>query len=276
MTFGTLQVSYLDVGNTLVYALTHSSCARWLQYKEVLNISTVHQPRRLQRHTLPVLCLSKERLSTVSYQASSSSSICFLLDGRCISRLSTFYFQGGILANFLSFSFPHGCRRYMLCFIFALVKISISFVSKVFLTLSNSRRSKAFHWRQNRFEILQHIKKLKGGGWGSIKAPPPPLYHVGDTSLRVRPNQICVVSFLYSYKDDLLENLGKIKPVSKNAKSRRPVDVRRSKTSLLKLRNVDRRPPLQRGSRCFDTVFWRPSQYFSIALKVICCMLEFK
>ena len=224
-----------------------------------------------------MLCLSKKRLSTVSYQASSSSSICFLLDGRCISRLSTFYFQGGILANFLSFSFPHGCRRYMLCFIFALVKISISFVSKVFLTLSNSRRSKAFHRRQNRFEILQHIKKLKGGGWGSIKAPPPPPSKtVGDTSLRVRPNQICVVSFLYSYKDDLLENLGKIKPMSKNAKSRRPVDVRRSKTSLLKLRNVDRRPPLQRGSRCFDTVFWRPSQYFSIALKVICCMLEFK
>ena len=276
MTFGTLQVSYLDVGNTLVYALTHSSCARWLQYKEVLNISTVHQPRRLQRHTLPVLCLSKKRLSTVSYQASSSSSICFLLDGRCISRLSTFYFQGGILANFLSFSFPHGCRRYMLCFIFALVKISISFVSKVFLTLSNSRRSKAFHRRQNRFEILQHIKKHTGGGGGSINAPPPPLYHVGDTSLRVRPNQICVVSFLYSYKDDLLEKLGKIKPMSKNAKSRRPVDVRRSKTSLLKLRNVDRRPPLQRGSRCFATVFWRPSQYFSIALKVICCMLEFK
>ena len=276
MTFGTLQVSYLDVGNTLVYALTHSSCARWLQYKEVLNISTVHQPRGLQRHTLPMLCLSKKRLSTVSYQASSSSSICFLLDGRCISRLSTFYFQGGILANFLSFSFPHGCRRYMLCFIFALVKISISFVSKVFLTLSNSRRSKAFHRRQNRFEILQHIKKTQGGRVGVHQSAPPPLYHVGDTSLRVRPNQICVVSFLYSYKDDLLENLGKIKPMSKNAKSRRPVDVRRSKTSLLKFRNVDRRPPLQRGSRCFDTVFWRPSQYFSIALKVICCMLEFK
>ena len=122
--------------------MTHS-CARWLQYKEVLNISTVHQPRRLQRYTLPVLCLSKKRLSTVSYQASSSSSICFLLDGRYISRLSTFYFQGSIFANFLSFSFypffffPHGCRRYMLCFIFILVKISISFVSKVFLTLSN-------------------------------------------------------------------------------------------------------------------------------------------
>ena len=36
-----------------------------------------------------------------------------------------------------SFFFPHGCRRYLLCFIFILVKISISFVSKVFLTLSN-------------------------------------------------------------------------------------------------------------------------------------------
>ena len=84
-------------------------------------------------------------------------------------------------------------------------------------------------------------------GLGSIDLP---LYHVGDPSLRVRPNQICVVSLLYSCKDDLLENLGKIKPMSKNAKSTRPVDVRRS--------NVDRRPPLQRGSRCFDTVFWRP------------------
>ena len=90
-----------------------------------------------------MLCLSKKRLSTVSYQASSSSSICFLLDGRYISRLSTFYFQGSIFANFLSFSFypffffPHGCRRYMLCFIFISLKISISFVSKVFLTLSN-------------------------------------------------------------------------------------------------------------------------------------------
>ena len=104
----------------------------------------------------------------------------------------------------------------------------------------------------------------------------PLLYHVGDMSLRARPNQICVVSFLNSYKDDLLENLDKIKPMSKDAKSRRPVDVRRSKSSLLKFRNVDRRSPLQRGSRCFDTVFWRPSQYFSIALKVICCMLEFK
>ena len=196
MTFGTLQVSYLDVGNTLDYAVTHSSCARWLQYKEVLNISTVHQPRRLQRHTLPVLCLSKKRLSTVSYQASSSSSICFLLDGRCISRLSTFYFQGGILANFLSFSFPHGCRRYMLCFIFALVKISISFVSKVFLTLSNSRRSKAFHRRQNRFEILQHIKKLKGGGWGSIKGAPPPPTTLGiRVCVYVRTKFVLLVSF---------------------------------------------------------------------------------
>ena len=147
---------------------------------------------------------------------------------------------------------------------------SISYIIKFKKIKGFPQKAKSFR------NILQHIKKLKGGGWGSIKAPPPPLYHVGDTSLRVRPNQICVVSFLYSYKDDLLENLGKIKPMSKNAKSRRPVDVRRSKTSLLKLRNVDRRPPLQRGSRCFATVFWRPSQYFSIALKVICCMLEFK
>ena len=142
---------------------------------------------------------------------------------------------------------------------------SISYIIKFKKIKGFPQKAKSFR------NILQHIK-----GGGPSKPPPPPLYHVGDTSLRVRPTQICVVSFLYSYKDDLLEKLGKIKPMSKNAKSRRPVDVRRSKTSLLKLRNVDRRPPLQRGSRCFATVFWRPSQYFSIALKVICCMLEFK
>ena len=137
---------------------------------------------------------------------------------------------------------------------------------------------KGFPLKAKSFRNTATYQKTQGGGGGrvgSINAPPR-LYHVGDRSLRVRPNQICVVSFLYSYKDDLLENLGKIKPMSKNAKSRRPVDVRRSKTSLLKFRNVDRRLPLQRGSRCFDTVFWRPSQYFSIVLKVICCMLEFK
>ena len=147
---------------------------------------------------------------------------------------------------------------------------SISYIIKF-------KKIKGFPQKAKSFRNTATYQKTQGGRvgvhqWG---APPPP-YHVGDTSLRVRPNQICVVSFLYSYKDDLLENLGKIKPMSKNAKIRRPVDVRRSKTSLLKFRNVDRRPPLQRGSRCFDTVFWRPSQYFSIALKVICCMLEFK
>ena len=95
-----------------------------------------------------------------------------------------------------SFFFPHGCRRYMLCFIFALVKISISFVSKVFLTLSNSRRSKAFHRRQNRFEILQHIKKLKGGGWGSIKAPPTPCTTLGiRVCVYVRTKFVLLVSF---------------------------------------------------------------------------------
>ena len=139
-----------------------------------------------------MLCLSKKRLSTVSYQASSSSSICFLLDGRCISRLSTFYFQGGILANFLSFSFPLCCRRYMLCFIFALVKISISFVSKVFLTLSNSRRSKAFHRRQNRFEIF--CNKSRVGGHQS--PPPPPCTTLGiRVCVYVRTKFVLLVSF---------------------------------------------------------------------------------
>ena len=38
------------------------------------------------------------------------------------------------------------------------------------------RRSKAFQWRQNRFETLQHIEKL----WGGVhQPPPPPLYHYG-------------------------------------------------------------------------------------------------
>ena len=41
---------------------------------------------------------------------------------------------------------------------------------KIYLILL--RRSKAFHWRQNRFEILQHIKNSEegegGGEEGSI------------------------------------------------------------------------------------------------------------
>ena len=40
-----------------------------------------------------------------------------------------------------------------------------------------SRRSKAFHWKQNRFEILQHIKNLMDSR-GSIN--PPPLNHGGS------------------------------------------------------------------------------------------------
>ena len=43
---------------------------------------------------------------------------------------------------------------------------------------------KVFHWRQNCFEILQHIKNSGGGG---IHHPPSPLYHGGGMYLRVRP-----------------------------------------------------------------------------------------
>ena len=43
-------------------------------------------------------------------------------------------------------------------------------------------RSKAFHCRKNRFEILQIIKN---SGEGSIR--PSPLYHVWGMNLRVRP-----------------------------------------------------------------------------------------
>ena len=77
------------------------------------------------------------------------------------------------------------------------------------------------------------LKNSRGEGGGPSTPPSLPLYHVGNTSLRVRPKQICVVSFLYSYKDDLLENLGKIKPVSKNAKNRRPAwSVKKSKRQM--------------------------------------------
>ena len=52
---------------------------------------------------------------------------------------------------------------------------------KIYLILL--RRSKAFHWRQNRFEILQHIKNSGEG----FHQPPPPLYHGGAMNLIVRP-----------------------------------------------------------------------------------------
>ena len=54
--------------------------------------------------------------------------------------------------------------------------------NKVYLILL--RRSKAFHWRQNRFEILQIWKRL----WGGVPSTTPqPLYHGWGMNLRVRP-----------------------------------------------------------------------------------------
>ena len=51
--------------------------------------------------------------------------------------------------------------------------------------LASLRRSKVFDWRQNRFEILQHIKN---SGKGFHPTPPPPLlYQGGGMNLRVRP-----------------------------------------------------------------------------------------
>ena len=51
--------------------------------------------------------------------------------------------------------------------------------------LTSIRRSKVFDWRQNRFEILQHIKN---SGKGFHPTPPPPtLYQGGGMNLRVRP-----------------------------------------------------------------------------------------
>ena len=57
---------------------------------------------------------------------------------------------------------------------------------KIYLTLL--RRSKAFHWKQNRFKILQHIKNF-GEGFHPTPPPPPSLYHGGGSggmNLRVR------------------------------------------------------------------------------------------
>ena len=54
------------------------------------------------------------------------------------------------------------------------------------------RRSKTFHWRQNRFEILRHIKTLGEG----FHQPPPPTYHGGRT-LRVRPRvNPCLLTYV--------------------------------------------------------------------------------
>ena len=53
---------------------------------------------------------------------------------------------------------------------------------KVYLSLL--RRLKAFHWRQNRFEILQHIKNSREG---FRPTPPHSLYHGRGMNLRVRP-----------------------------------------------------------------------------------------
>ena len=54
---------------------------------------------------------------------------------------------------------------------------------KIYLILL--RRSKAFHQRRNRFEMMQHIKN---SGEGSINSPPPtPLVPRWGVNLRVRP-----------------------------------------------------------------------------------------
>ena len=43
--------------------------------------------------------------------------------------------------------------------------------------------SKAFHWKQNRLEIMQHIKNSRGNSINHF----PPLYHGGGMTLRVHP-----------------------------------------------------------------------------------------
>ena len=60
---------------------------------------------------------------------------------------------------------------------------------KIYLILL--RRSETFHWRQDYFEILQHIKT----SWEGFYQPPPPLplslYHDGGMNLRVLPRVRC-------------------------------------------------------------------------------------
>ena len=72
---------------------------------------------------------------------------------------------------------------------------------KIYLILlSRSRQEpiKAFHIRQNRFEILQHIKNSVEGFYPH--PPPCPLYYGGGMNLRVRPRvnpvkSTCIICF---------------------------------------------------------------------------------
>ena len=57
---------------------------------------------------------------------------------------------------------------------------SIATTHKIYLILLS--RSNAFHWRQNRFKILLHIKTSREG---LHQPPPPPLYHGGGMNLHV-------------------------------------------------------------------------------------------
>ena len=58
-------------------------------------------------------------------------------------------------------------------------------------------------------------------------------------------SKFCIAMCLYSYRDDLPKNLLK-KSGLKSGKSPLPFDVRRSKTSLLKLPNMEGRKRLKR------------------------------
>ena len=67
----------------------------------------------------------------------------------------------------------------------------------ILLSRSKQEPIKAFHWRQNRFEILQHIKNSLEGFYPH---PPYPLYHGWGMNLIVRPRVnpvklICIICF---------------------------------------------------------------------------------
>lgn len=83
---------------------------------------------KLEYRQLPSLFF-EQRLLPVRWQMHFKV-INILLSRRHFGQFPFFFFLSVLF-------FPHGCRRYMLRFIFILVQISISFVSKVFLTLSN-------------------------------------------------------------------------------------------------------------------------------------------
>ena len=78
------------------------------------------------------------------------------------------------------------------------------------------RRSKAFHWRRNRFKILQHIKN-SGEGFNQTPPPPPPLYHGEAMNLLVRP-RVNNSNKLFHFRTVLVLRILNLREMSKQLK----------------------------------------------------------